>query len=272
MAAFFAALVAAPAFFVVAFFLAGSFSAGALVVALFLAGALSAGSFSGGALVVALFLAGALSAPDVLAAVLGGAGGAALSAPRARGAGLRSPMTGRPGRAGLPASSGIAGAAAGNLLPRRPVPAPLDEVPFVTARLRGPRTGVRAVKIHPTPGTGFPPIRRPSSNSHGCSAWNSWNESLDRTWAPVRSATRRTKASPLPMAPAGGDTSSLWATASSNAWRSAGSIRCPKVASTTTMTSTPGCSAWYCCTASSSWARLGTERPSVAMFEPSTTA
>ena len=33
----------------------------------------------------------------------------------------------------------------------------------------------------------------------------------------------------------------------------------------------PGNSAWNCRTASSSWARLGTERPSVAMFDPSTT-
>ena len=33
-------------------------------------------------------------------------------------------------------------------------------------RLLGPRTGVRGVKIHPTPGTGLPPMSRPSSNSH----------------------------------------------------------------------------------------------------------
>jgi hypothetical protein len=43
----------------------------------------------------------------------------------------------------------------------------------VTERLRGPRTGVRGVNTHPTPGTGFPPIRRSGSKSHGRSAWNS---------------------------------------------------------------------------------------------------
>jgi len=39
----------------------------------------------------------------------------------------------------------------------------------VAARLLGPRMGKRGVKIHPTPGTGLPPISRPSSNNHGCS-------------------------------------------------------------------------------------------------------
>ena len=92
----------------------------------------------------------------------------------------------------------------------------------MTARLRGPRTGSRGVKIQPMPGIGFPPMSRPSSKSQGCSAWNSWNESLERTWAPTRSATRSTKASPRPMAPAGGDTSSPWATASSKMARSLG--------------------------------------------------
>jgi hypothetical protein len=32
-------------------------------------------------------------------------------------------------------------------------------------RLFGPRTGVRGVKIQPTPGTGLPPNKRPLSNS-----------------------------------------------------------------------------------------------------------
>ncbi len=40
----------------------------------------------------------------------------------------------------------------------------------VDLRLFGPRTGRRGVKIQPTPGTGLPPTRRPSSNSHGCSS------------------------------------------------------------------------------------------------------
>ncbi len=43
----------------------------------------------------------------------------------------------------------------------------------VTDRLRAPRTGVRGVKIQPTPGTGLPPMSRPGSNSQGRSAWNS---------------------------------------------------------------------------------------------------
>ena len=103
--------------------------------------------------------------------------------------------------------------------PRRPDPVE------VAARLRGPRTGRRGVNIHPTPGIGFPPMSRPSSNSQGCSAWNSWNESLDRTCAPTRSATRRTNASPRPMAPAGGETNSPWATASSKMGRSSASMR-----------------------------------------------
>ena len=85
----------------------------------------------------------------------------------------------------------------------------------------------RGVKIHPTPGTGLPPISRPLSNSHGCSPWNSWKESLDRTVAPVFSAIRSRKASPRPMAPAGGDTTSplsiAWRTSSRSAsetrWR-----------------------------------------------------
>ena len=33
--------------------------------------------------------------------------------------------------------------------------------------LRGPRTGWRGLKIHPIPGTGVPPSRRPRSKSHG---------------------------------------------------------------------------------------------------------
>ena len=74
----------------------------------------------------------------------------------------------------------------------------------VTDRLLAPRTGVRGVKIQPTPGTGLPPMSRPGSKSHGRSAWNSWNESLDRTSAPDFSAMRRMNPSPRPMAPAGG--------------------------------------------------------------------
>src|SRR5580704_556119 len=89
-------------------------------------------------------------------------------------------------------SAALAGADSGSLAAR---------VSAVAARLLGPRMGRRGVKIHPTPGTGFPPMSRPSSNSQGCWPWNSWKESLERTTAPVRSAMRRTKASPRPMAP-----------------------------------------------------------------------
>ena len=68
----------------------------------------------------------------------------------------------------------------------------------------GPRTGVRGTKIQPTPGTGLPPISRPSSNSQAYSPWNSWNESFESTTASALSAICRRKASPRPIAPAGG--------------------------------------------------------------------
>src|SRR4051794_11517271 len=48
-------------------------------------------------------------------------------------------------------------------------------------------------------------------------------------------------------------------------------MRCPNVASTTTVTSTSGNSVRNARKASSNWLRLGRVRPSVAMFEPSTT-
>ena len=57
-------------------------------------------------------------------------------------------------------------------------------VALVARRLTGPRTGTRATKTQPTPGTGLPPQRRPSANSHSWVAWNSWNESFERTVAP----------------------------------------------------------------------------------------
>ena len=113
---------------------------------------------------------------------------------------------------------------------------------LVALRLLAPRTGRRGVKIQPTPGTGFPPIRRPGSKSQGCSPWNSWNESLESTTAPVRSAMRSTKASPRPMAPAGGDTTSPCSSACSSWSRSLASIRCAKEASTTTTGSARGSS------------------------------
>ena len=110
-------------------------------------------------------------------------------------------------------------------------------------RLIGPRTGLRATQTHPTCGTGLPPTRRPSSNSQSCSPWNSWNESFERIVALAFLAMLSTNASPRPIAPAGGATSSLLAIAASNSLTSDGAIRCPNVASTTTVTRTPGWSA-----------------------------
>ncbi len=92
---------------------------------------------------------------------------------------------------------------------------PRRSAPRVDIRLLGPRTGVRSVKIHPTSGTGFPPMRRPSSKSQSYSPWNSWNESLEKTVAPARSAISSRNLSPLPIVPAGGVTNSLAASASS---------------------------------------------------------
>ncbi len=85
----------------------------------------------------------------------------------------------------------------------------------VERRLAGPRTGARRTNTQPTPGTGFPPISRPSSNSQVYWPWNSWKESLENTVASARLAMESTKASPRPMAPAGGETSSPASTASS---------------------------------------------------------
>jgi hypothetical protein len=61
--------------------------------------------------------------------------------------------------------------------------------------------------------------------------------------APALLAIVSTKASPRPMAPAGGDTSSLFSMAASNSGTSAGSMRWPKVASTTTVITSSG---WSC--------------------------
>ncbi len=141
----------------------------------------------------------------------------------------------------------------------------------VERRLSGPRTGDRSTNTQPTPGMGLPPTRRPSSNSHVYWPWNSWKESLEKTVASALLAMDSTNASPRPMAPAGGETSSPARTASSKVGFSLSSMRCPKVASTTTVTSAAGNSSWKERTASSSWLRLGCVRPSVAMFDPSTT-
>ena len=137
-------------------------------------------------------------------------------------------------------------------------------------RLVSPRAGTRSTKTHPTWGTGLPPMRRPASNSHLYLPWNSWKLSLDRIVALAFSAMARMNASPRPMAPAGGATSSLCSIALLNSATSFFAMRCPNVASTTTVTLAVGYSFMNAVTASCNWARLGTERPSVAMFDPST--
>ncbi len=158
--------------------------------------------------------------------------------------------------------------------PRRPPPPPpppLPPLPLVALRLIGPRTGTRSTQTHPMCGTGLPPMRRPSSKSHLYSPWNSWKESFDRIDAPTLWAMPRTNASPRPTAPAGGATSSLLEMPASNSGTSFLSMRCPNVASTTTVIAVSGYSSMKPDTASLNCARLGIERPSVAMLEPSTT-
>ena len=138
-------------------------------------------------------------------------------------------------------------------------------------RLVAPRTGARGTNTHPTWGIGFPPKRRPSSKSHGCAPWNSWNESFESTTASARRATSRMNASPRPIAPAGGVIMPPLEMASSYQRFSLGLMRCPKVASTMTVTTLNGCSLTNASRASSSCAMLGRLRPSVAMLDPSTT-
>ena len=121
---------------------------------------------------------------------------------------------------------------------------------FTDCRLFGPRTGERSTNTQPTCGTGLPPMSRPCSNSQSYLPWNSWNESLERIPALALWAIDSTNASPRPTAPAGGVTSSLFATARSNSFTSFLSMRCPKVASTTTVMSAPGCSSRKARTAS----------------------
>ncbi len=92
----------------------------------------------------------------------------------------------RPDRGAAAAASGRR-AASRSRSPRRSPSAPSCRPSppcfafWTVLRLTIPRTGRRSEKIHPTPGTGLPPISRPGSNSHSYSAWNSWNESFERT-------------------------------------------------------------------------------------------
>ena len=144
-------------------------------------------------------------------------------------------------------------------------------LPVRTAlRLVSPRAGTRLTNTQPTWGTGLPPMSLPSSKSHLYLPWNSWKLSFERIVALAFSAMARMNASPRPMAPAGGATSSLCSIALLNSATSFLAIRWPNVASTTTVILALGYSLMKAVTASCSWARLGVERPSVAMLEPST--
>ena len=153
------------------------------------AAAVVAGAFFAGAFLAAAFLAGAFL----------GAGGGEV------GTGIGS----------------LAAALALDRPRRRPEEAPPPPAPvlvrasFIDRRLAGPLTGVRGRNTQPTCSTGLPPMSRPSSNSHPYWPWNSWKESFDSTVASALSAMSRTNASPRPIAPAGGDTSSPASTASS---------------------------------------------------------
>ena len=127
-----------------------------------------------------------------------------------------------------PPGGGLVGMGSGSLASSEP-----DEVPRfglrasrVARRLVGPRTGVRHTKTQPMAGTGLAPRRRPSSKSQSYwPPWNSWNESLEKTVALTLSATWRMNASPRPMAPAGGVTSSPLTMPASNSARSLSSMR-----------------------------------------------
>ena len=95
------------------------------------------------------------------------------SAPRRRrlvGALRRPPRLGLASRAGRRRSAVALGGPCGG--PTGP-PSPIGGWP-------GPAPGVRSRNTQPRPGTGLPPMRRPSSNSQGYWPWNSWNESFDR--------------------------------------------------------------------------------------------
>ncbi len=253
-AAFLAAAFAGAAFLVANFpdgsaaFLAAAFAGAAFLGAAFAGAAFLGANFPDGS---AAFLAAAFLAPSATSfstavfflAVTAGAGGA----PSPVVPGQTSPTFGvePSGSSGaLRAATFFAALASSAALTGgdNACTSPLFAFPGA-CRLFGPRTGILGVKIHPTPGTGLPPTSLPLSKSHGCSAWNSWNESFERTIAPVRSAMRSTNASPRPIAPAGGETTSPWSSASTSCLRSEGSMRCSKDASTTTTISAPGFSA-----------------------------
>ena len=146
---------------------------------------------------------------------------------------------------------------------------------LVTDRLLGPRTGVRGVKIHPTPGHRLPAdqptlARRATGARRG-------TPGRSRSTAPGRptlSAIRRMKPSPAPDRPGRGD--DQLAVGDSLVERR----RVPRGRSGGRRRRRPRRSRLWrwnlgtlekCRMASSSWARLGRVRPSVAMLDPSTT-
>ena len=98
---------------------------------------------------------------------LGSAGGVASLAAAASSGSCRPPSR-RPRRGGGTAGTGIGCEA--SLEPTR---TRVRLASWVATRLRGPLTGVRGVKILPTPGTGLPPTSREAENSQSCSPWNS---------------------------------------------------------------------------------------------------
>src|SRR5262245_1705562 len=106
---------------------------------------------------------GACLVPDGAWTLLAGAGAAPAGAAAGSGAFLRRPRAG----------GGAFGTGSGcdaSLLGRPParvvavVGLPLSRT---ARRPIGPLTGARGTNTHPTWGTGLPPMRRPSSKSHG---------------------------------------------------------------------------------------------------------
>jgi len=76
---------------------------------------------------------------------------------------------------GIGAFAEIDGSSAAGFCPRRR-PGDFSTIfcSLTERRLTGPRTGTRFTQTQPTCGTGLPPMRRPSSNNHAYSPWNSW--------------------------------------------------------------------------------------------------
>ena len=192
---------------------------------------------------------------DSDAAVLGACLAAFFVEPAAFFAGAAAPFVPAAFLARPAPGGGLVGTGSGRLASSEPEDVPRFAPRFsrVARRLVGPRTGVRHTKTQPMAGTGLAPRSRPSSNNQSyCPPWNSWNESFEKTVPFTLSATWRMNASPRPIAPAGGVTISPFTIPASNSGRSLSSMRCPKVASTTTVSFTSPNSSSSARTASSS--------------------